>query len=80
MYQSFPPQLIMGVLNMGGLSVFLSDQFVSGFTAGVSVHIGSSQLGGLFGIDVGKFTGPFLLISVTHLPFSPNHLSCLTES
>lgn len=71
-------QLALGVLNLGGLSVFLSEQFVSGFTAGVSVHIGSSQLGSLFGIPVGHFSGPFLLIRLycafvsllpdTHLP------------
>ncbi|XP_003742720.1 sulfate transporter [Galendromus occidentalis] len=64
-------QLVMGVLNMGGLSVFLSEQFVSGFTAGVSVHIGSSQLGGLFGIKLPKYTGPFLLIS-TYIDFFKN--------
>lgn len=71
-------QLALGILNLGGLSVFLSEQFVSGFTAGVSAHIGSSQLGSLFGTDVGHFSGPFLLIRLyvefftllpdTHLP------------
>uniref|UniRef100_A0A6M2CQP7 Putative sulfate/bicarbonate/oxalate exchanger sat-1 n=2 Tax=Rhipicephalus microplus TaxID=6941 RepID=A0A6M2CQP7_RHIMP len=71
-------QLALAFLNLGGLSVFLSEQFVSGFTAGVSVHIGSSQLGSLFGIPVGHFSGPFLLIRLydafirllpdTHLP------------
>ncbi|XP_077493284.1 prestin-like isoform X1 [Amblyomma americanum] len=71
-------QLALGVLNLGGLSVFLSEQFVSGFTAGVSAHIGSSQLGSLFGIPVGHFSGTFLLIRLyvkfftllpdTHLP------------
>lgn len=71
-------QLALGVLNLGGLSVFLSEQFVSGFTAGVSVHIGSSQLGSLFGLEVEHFSGPFLLIRLyaqffsllpkTHLP------------
>lgn len=71
-------QLALGVLNLGGLSVFMSEQFVSGFTAGVSAHIGSSQLGSLFGIPVAHFSGPFLLIRLyaafftllpdTHLP------------
>ncbi|XP_022686342.1 prestin-like isoform X2 [Varroa jacobsoni] len=54
-------QLLFGCLHMGSLSVFLSDQFVSGFTAGVSVHIGSSQLHGL-GFNVSKHTGAFPLI------------------
>lgn len=71
-------QLAFGFLNLGGLSVFLSEQFVSGFTAGVSFHIGSSQLGSLFGLKVEHFSGPFLLIRLyaqffsllpeTHLP------------
>ncbi|OQR67544.1 prestin-like [Tropilaelaps mercedesae] len=64
-------QFLMGCLSMGGLSVFLSEQFVSGFTAGVSVHIGSSQLSGL-GFNVHKYSGPFLLFQTyadffTHL-------------
>ncbi|KAH9380177.1 hypothetical protein HPB48_019638 [Haemaphysalis longicornis] len=70
--------LLFGFLRLGNLSVFLSEQLVSGFTAGVSVHIGSSQLPGLFGIDVTVYSGPFLLIksnveffhriAQTHLP------------
>ncbi|CAN7993379.1 unnamed protein product, partial [Ixodes pacificus] len=80
-------QLFFGILNLGGLSVFLSEQFVSGFTAGVSVHIGSSQLGGLFGFDVGNFSGPFMLIrtyisffgkiNTTHLPTLGLSSSCV---
>ncbi|KAM7300326.1 solute carrier family 26 member 6-like [Ixodes scapularis] len=80
-------QLFFGALNLGGLSVFLSEQFVSGFTAGVSVHIGSSQLGSLFGYDVGHFSGPFLLIrlytaffekiNTTHLPTLGMSCSCI---
>ncbi|KAH7940005.1 hypothetical protein HPB52_020213 [Rhipicephalus sanguineus] len=80
-------QLALGVLNLGGLSVFLSEQFVSGFTAGVSVHIGSSQLGSLFGIPVGHFSGPFLLIRLydafikllpdTHLPTLGLSVCCI---
>ncbi|XP_077492406.1 prestin-like [Amblyomma americanum] len=71
-------QLLFGLLRLGSLSVFLSEQLVSGFTAGVSVHIGSSQLPGLFGIDVTVYSGPFHLIkgyieffhriAETHLP------------
>ncbi|XP_070382725.1 prestin-like [Dermacentor albipictus] len=71
-------QLLFGMLRLGSLSVFLSEQLVSGFTAGVSVHIGSSQLPGLFGINVTVYSGPFHLIkgyidffhriAETHLP------------
>ncbi|XP_075727488.1 prestin isoform X3 [Rhipicephalus microplus] len=71
-------QLLFGMLRLGSLSVFLSEQLVSGFTAGVSVHIGSSQLPGLFGINVPVYSGPFHLIkgyieffrriAETHLP------------
>ncbi|KAM7300231.1 solute carrier family 26 member 6 [Ixodes scapularis] len=71
-------QLAFHALGLGSLSVFLSEQLVSGFTAGVSVHIGSSQLPGLFGINITLYSGPFLLvksyaeffhrIAETHLP------------
>ncbi|CAN8022270.1 unnamed protein product, partial [Ixodes persulcatus] len=71
-------QLAFHALGLGSLSVFLSEQLVSGFTAGVSVHIGSSQLPGLFGINITLYSGPFLLvksyaeffhrIGETHLP------------
>ena len=64
--------LIFGVFKLGGLSVFLSDQFVSGFTAGVSVHIGTSQLGCLFGFEVDHFSGAFILVKVS-LPSSAGH-------
>lgn len=80
-------QLALGVLNLGGLSVFLSEQFVSGFTAGVSFHIGSSQLGSLFGLQVDHFSGPFLLIRLyaqffsllpqTHLPTLALSATCI---
>ncbi|XP_003742730.1 LOW QUALITY PROTEIN: prestin-like, partial [Galendromus occidentalis] len=54
--------LLFGLLKLGGLSVFLSDQFISGFTAGVSVHIGTSQLSGLFGFEVEHYSGAFSLV------------------
>ncbi|EEC08230.1 sulfate transporter, putative, partial [Ixodes scapularis] len=60
-------QLAFHALGLGSLSVFLSEQLVSGFTAGVSVHIGSSQLPGLFGINITLYSGPFLLVKV-HFP------------
>ncbi|OQR66667.1 prestin-like [Tropilaelaps mercedesae] len=65
--------LMLGVLKLGGLNIFLSDQFVSGFTAGVSVHIGTSQLSGLFGFKMGHYSGVFS-VTKPYVDFFPRIL------
>ena len=45
-------QLIMSILQLGTLSVLLSDVLISGFTTGAAVHVLTSQLTGLFGLQL----------------------------
>ncbi|XP_067131201.1 sulfate transporter-like isoform X2 [Centruroides vittatus] len=55
-------QFIFGVLKLGILTFILSDQLISGFTSGAAIHVGTSQVKDLFGINVGIHTGQFQLI------------------
>ena len=51
---------------MGYLASFLSDPLISGFTCGAAVHVFSSQVPHLFGVDVINYHGPFKLIYVSN--------------
>lgn len=55
-------EVILGVLQLGSLCVFLSDMLVSGFTTGAAVHVLTSQIKYLFGIQVQRYSGPFKII------------------
>lgn len=54
--------LIFGVLQMGFLSNFLCEEFVSGFSCSASVYVFTSQIRHLLGLDLPYFSGPFALI------------------
>ncbi|ROT75399.1 putative solute carrier family 26 member 6 isoform X6 [Penaeus vannamei] len=45
-------ELIMGLLQLGSLSVFLSEMLVSGFTTGAAFHVMTSQVKYLFGLKI----------------------------
>ncbi|CAL4076706.1 unnamed protein product [Meganyctiphanes norvegica] len=51
-------QVVLGLLQLGVLSVFLSDMLVKGFTTGAAVHVITSQIKYLFGISVPRHAGP----------------------
>ncbi|KAK3852465.1 hypothetical protein Pcinc_040950 [Petrolisthes cinctipes] len=55
-------QIVLGSLQLGSLCVFLSDMLVSGFTTGAAVHVLTSQIKYLFGIQVVRYSGPFKII------------------
>ncbi|XP_042860860.1 prestin-like isoform X4 [Penaeus japonicus] len=55
-------ELIMGMLQLGSLSVFLSEMLVSGFTTGAAFHVLTSQVKYLFGIQIKGYSGPFKII------------------
>ncbi|OQR70058.1 sulfate/bicarbonate/oxalate exchanger SAT-1-like, partial [Tropilaelaps mercedesae] len=71
-------QLAFGLLNLGCLNVFLSEQMVNGFATGVAVQVALSQLGAVFGLKIPHFSGMFTVyktldafvehISETHWP------------
>lgn len=58
-------QLLMGIFRMGYLASFMSDPLISGFTCGAAVHVFSSQVPHLFGVDVMNYHGPFKLLYVS---------------
>ncbi|XP_022666383.1 solute carrier family 26 member 6-like isoform X2 [Varroa jacobsoni] len=71
-------QLVFGLLNLGCLNVFLSEQMVNGFSTGVAVQVALSQVGAIFGLPIPHFSGMFTVyktlesfftqISDIHLP------------
>ncbi|XP_059150445.1 solute carrier family 26 member 6-like [Physella acuta] len=54
-------QTILGILRLGFITVYLSDPLISGFTTAAIIHVFISQMGAVFGISAGKYTGPFKL-------------------
>ncbi|OQV17022.1 Pendrin [Hypsibius exemplaris] len=56
-------QLLMGLLGLGYLTVYLSDQLVKGFTTGSAFHVFTSQLKSIFGLrKMIEYNGAFKLI------------------
>lgn len=55
-------QVVLGLLQLGSLCVFLSDMLVSGFTTGAAVHVMTSQIKYLFGLQVQRYSGPLKII------------------
>lgn len=56
--------IVMGVLNLGVLSLVLSDQLITSFSSGAAIHVATSQIASVFGIDSSKSSGHFKLIYV----------------
>ncbi|KAL8599589.1 hypothetical protein ACOMHN_065198 [Nucella lapillus] len=55
-------QLLLGLLRLGFLTVYLSDPLISGFTTGAACHVFTSQIKHIFGVEIGRYYGPFKLI------------------
>jgi MFS superfamily sulfate permease-like transporter len=53
--------LVFGILQLGFISNFMSEELISGFTTSVSILVFVSQLRHLLGVDFGHFSGPFSL-------------------
>lgn len=60
-----PFQLAMGILQVGFVVMYLSDNLVSGFTTAAAIHILVSQLKFVLGLVVPGFSGPLALIYVS---------------
>lgn len=59
--------ILMGILNLGVLSLILSDQLITSFSSGAAIHVASSQIGYVFGFTSPKTnSGHFKLIYVSH--------------
>lgn len=57
-------QLIMYIFRLGILSFLLSECLVSGFTTGAAVHVFTSQVKDLLGLQLPRIKGNFKLIKV----------------
>ncbi|XP_048515774.1 prestin-like isoform X2 [Athalia rosae] len=55
-------QLAMHVLKLGAISIILSDALVSGFTTGAAMHVLTSQIKDLFGLQPSRRNGIFKII------------------
>lgn len=55
----------MYVLRLGVLSFLLSECLVSGFTTGCAIHVFTSQVKDLLGIELPRIDGNFKLIKVS---------------
>lgn len=81
-------QILMYVFRLGVVCTILSETLVSGFTAGAGIHVVTSQMKELLGIQIGRHSGMFQVV----LTFSEigNHIcnvnlatvlvSCITIS
>ena len=63
-------QLGMSLLHLDFLSLYMSQPFVGGFTTGVAVHIITSQMKVMLGMNVKLFIGPFKLFYIWAYIFS----------
>jgi MFS superfamily sulfate permease-like transporter len=52
-------QLGMFVLQLGFLSIYLSDPLIGAFTSGAAIHIVTAQLGNMFGFHISEHSGIF---------------------
>ncbi|KAG8270939.1 hypothetical protein J6590_074177 [Homalodisca vitripennis] len=55
-------QLLMYVFRMGIMCSLLSETLVNGFTAGAAIHVFTSQIKDLLGMDIRKHNGNFQII------------------
>lgn len=54
--------ILMGMFRLGFITFYFSESFFSGFTSGAAVHIATSQMSALLGIEVKRYSGPFKII------------------
>lgn len=54
----------MGVMKVGFLTTYLSEPLTRAFTTGAAIHVMSSQLKHVFGVNPKKFNGSFKIIYV----------------
>jgi len=56
----------MGLFKFGFVTIYLSEPLTRALTFGASIHVFSSQIKHVFGVKVGRYSGPFSLIYVCH--------------
>ena len=61
-------QILLGVCRFGFVAIYLSDPLTRALTMSAAIHVATSQIKHMFGIDMGRFSGPFKLIYVSVCP------------
>lgn len=56
----------MYLLQLGAVSALLSETLVSGFTTGAAIHVLSSQIKDLLGLNIPRFKGYFTVFNVSN--------------
>ncbi|XP_077978010.1 prestin-like [Glandiceps talaboti] len=67
-------QLTLGLLRLGWITIYFSDPFIRGYTTGAALHVFSSQIDDLLGLDIPSYYGAFNLLYkyrdiVTHMDY-----------
>ncbi|XP_021339622.1 pendrin-like isoform X2 [Mizuhopecten yessoensis] len=65
--------IIMGCFRLGFVTAYLSESFFSAFTSGAAVHIATSQIPALLGINTPRFGGVFKIIYTYEAIFGKVH-------
>ncbi|XP_078001218.1 prestin-like [Glandiceps talaboti] len=55
-------QLALGLLRLGWITMYFSDPFIRGYTTGAAIHVFSSQIDDLLGLNIPTYSGSFKLI------------------
>lgn len=58
-------QLILGIWKFGFITIYLSEPLTRGLTCGAGVHVVTSQLHGMFQVNLGNFHGGLKIIYVS---------------
>ncbi|XP_033742442.1 solute carrier family 26 member 10-like isoform X2 [Pecten maximus] len=66
-------QVIFGACRLGFVTTYMSDPLVSGFTTGAAVHVFTSQVKYIFGLDIPRFGNLFQIVFTYQAIFSKIH-------
>ncbi|XP_060065920.1 sulfate anion transporter 1-like [Ylistrum balloti] len=66
-------QVIFGACRLGFVTTYMSDPLVSGFTTGAAVHVFTSQVKYIFGLDIPRFGNLFQIVYTYKAIFSSIH-------
>lgn len=67
--------LIAGIFQLGALSLVLSEQMLTAFACGATVHIATAQIESILGLKLNKYSGGLKLIYVSKL----NQITIVTK-
>ncbi|XP_052269419.1 prestin-like [Dreissena polymorpha] len=66
-------QITMGICRLGFVTTYMSDPLIAGFTTGVAIHVGTSQVKYVFGLNIPRTDGMFQVVNTYIHIFSNIH-------